>query len=995
MKSLRILAPLAGVVLTVLLTTSSAFADPGCFDDAQCDDGNLCTADSCDQALGCQHVSIADQCDDGNLCTTDSCDPQLGCVSSPIAESACDDSSECTFDSCAPSVGCTHVQRSCDDDNPCTVDSCDDFLGCQSDPVDCDDLNRCTDDACDPQIGCTFTDVVCDDHDACTVESCDPVNGCASTPLDCDDQDACTLDACDAELGCRHTRVSCNDENACTIDFCDAEIGCGHKPIDCDDDNFCTIDSCDAHNGCRFSPVDCDDSNLCTIDFCDKTDGCHSVEGVECNDGSACTVDACSPEEGCTFTAIACDDHDPCTVESCDAETGCASSPPIDCDDHDACTADACDGQGGCTHTPLTSCAPPPDLDHFQCYESHRPPLNKKGVSLDDQFGASTVVVKRAKRLCAPANKNGEDPDAVEAEGHLTAYTIKQSSPHFDGKSDITVVNQFGTTALDLYRPERMLVPTSKSLTGPPNPLTQPLDHFKCYRVRGARFRRKGVTVETQFGPETVDIKQPRHLCAPADKNDEDPDADTHALHLMCYQVRAEPQRPRGVFTLNQFGPDAYDIFGLRELCVPSFKNPGTCGDGSINAPGEVCERPGEVCASDGRKCTTDCKCPAPSCGDGIKNGTEACDPAGSVCDPDGRLCNTDCTCPAPTCGDKIVDVELGEECDDGNIVGDDGCGPTCLEERCIPSQEICDGADNDCDGDTDEGNPGGGAPCITTSPGVCAAGTISCVNGALVCQPTEPSGPEICDGKDNDCDGETDEGNPGGGAPCITGLPGECSPGVIACTDGALSCVGDPPALEICGDAKDNDCDGVTDEDCCGPGDFTCNDGACFPDTGVCDGVEDCSDGSDEAACTTNGTGCSTSAECASGNCVDGVCCDAPCTGLCQACSAAKKGSGVDGTCGAILAGSDPDDECAGSNVCNGSGACKAQSGSACALAVDCLSGNCVDGVCCTTPCGGICQACNVAGSIGTCAFIPDGTDPSNECAGPSICNGGGGCRP
>src|SRR5688572_26032504 len=64
---------------------------------------------------------------------------------------------------------------------------------------------------------------------------------------------------------------------------------------------------------------------------------------------------------------------------------------------------------------------------------------------------------------------------------------------------------------------------------------------------------------------------------------------------------------------------------------------------------------------------------------------------------------------------------------------------------------------------------------------------------------------------------------------------------------------------------------------------------------------------------------------------CVDGVCCDTPCSGTCEACTAALKGSGPDGVCGPIAAGADPQDECAVQGEascgfdgnCDGAGAC------------------------------------------------------------------------
>lgn len=73
----------------------------------------------------------------------------------------------------------------------------------------------------------------------------------------------------------------------------------------------------------------------------------------------------------------------------------------------------------------------------------------------------------------------------------------------------------------------------------------------------------------------------------------------------------------------------------------------------------------------------------------------------------------------------------------------------------CLASEEVCDGQDNDCDGQVDEiSQP------ISCGLGMCQNTVNSCSGGlTLTCDPMKGSTGEKCDGVDNDCDGVVDNG--------------------------------------------------------------------------------------------------------------------------------------------------------------------------------------------------------------------------------------------
>jgi sugar lactone lactonase YvrE len=207
-----------GSVAYACAADGSGFAAP-----TPCEDGAVCTTDTCSTDIGCLHAPASGTCDDGDLCTSGDACAVGTCVGGPAIP--CVDSSACTADACVSSLGCVHTPQ----------------------PALCDDAIACTVDACDGS-GCSHaaSDALCQDGNACTADACAPT-GCTQLPLSgsgCEDGDAyCTVnDVCTAGT-CSGLATNCDDGNPCTIDTCSAGVGCVHASsgAPCDDGDPCTV----------------------------------------------------------------------------------------------------------------------------------------------------------------------------------------------------------------------------------------------------------------------------------------------------------------------------------------------------------------------------------------------------------------------------------------------------------------------------------------------------------------------------------------------------------------------------------------------------------------------------------------------------------------------------------------------------------------------------------------------------------------------------------
>ncbi len=352
------------------------------------DDGNPCTADSCG-ASGVVHTPVAAgaACGDDNACNgAETCNGSGSCVAS--AAPVVDDGNPCTADSCDPSQGVIHAAvsagTSCSDGNACNgAEACNGAGACGPGAAPAvDDGNPCTEDSCQPETGVVHVAVAagasCADSNVCNgAETCDGAGSCAAgTALSVDDGNPCTADSCHPTQGVSHEAVAagttCSEATTCTsAGVCDANAACQPgAPVETDDGNSCTADYCDPVFGVKHDPrpaaTPCNDGNVCNgAELCDGAGTCDAGAPADVNDGDPCTIDSCDATQGVVHVVAAdgstCSDDDACTqLDVCQAGA-CVGSEPVDC-----VAPDACHDAGTCN--PLTgACSSPAKSDGTAC----------------------------------------------------------------------------------------------------------------------------------------------------------------------------------------------------------------------------------------------------------------------------------------------------------------------------------------------------------------------------------------------------------------------------------------------------------------------------------------------------------------------------------------------------------------------------------------------------------------------------------------------------
>ncbi len=244
-----------------------------------CNDNNLCTVDDvCSNGL-CSGTQK--NCDDSDVCTADSCDPATGdCVHTNIqgccyTSADCDDNNLCTDDVCNTQNQCVNTNNN-DDCGTCAKCSSGSCIADLTQDDDCGFCEKCTD-----KFTCGYQSTTEDVKNECALEDC-------STGF-CDGEGSCDLRP--SNYVCREKAGVCDIEDKCTGSSADC-------PADAKSNSECRASSgiCDLPEVCDGVNNDCPTDLVRSSSYiCRDSGACNPAEYC---DGSSkqCPVDLKSPD---------------------------------------------------------------------------------------------------------------------------------------------------------------------------------------------------------------------------------------------------------------------------------------------------------------------------------------------------------------------------------------------------------------------------------------------------------------------------------------------------------------------------------------------------------------------------------------------------------------------------------------------------------------------------------------------------------------------------
>ena len=321
---------------------------PSCTGNADCDDGNSCTDDTCvDHLCRFQRREAGSSCNDGQFCRTNDVCTENGVCRGTLTESPCTDVCRATCneltDSCDPSpagVSCADDGLYCNGTEACDGNGICASSGSPCPETDCKHCQESTDTCVDPAgTVCSSDDVFCNGDESCNAAgSCNQHSGdpCPETDCrHCNESDASCVDA--PGTACTTDGVFCNGDESCDgAGLCNQHSGDPCPGTQCQ--------TCQEASHTCFDPVNssCDDGHNCrTEDYCNGTGACQPGPVHKDSDHDSHWDANCAGGDDC-------DDEDP-TVPSaegprCDALKTCFDGKDNDCDnliddDDDDCAA--------------------------------------------------------------------------------------------------------------------------------------------------------------------------------------------------------------------------------------------------------------------------------------------------------------------------------------------------------------------------------------------------------------------------------------------------------------------------------------------------------------------------------------------------------------------------------------------------------------------------------------------------------------------------------